>query len=351
MKNVWKCVAALSLLAAGSVHAEAGKGQVVDAHIMSRALEGNLVGIDRNRLVKIYLPPGYANTKKSYPVLYYFHSIGGDARQVFADGSVQGTLDRTLESGSSVPLIFVVADFSAPGVGTSFGNAKETGRWIDFIKDELVPYVDDHFRTLKVRESRGLTGEFLGGYVAIKLAMLFPETFSAVYAMHPVGTGVGLMPFETRVDWKKLNRARSWSDLEGDGYARAFMAMAQGYSPNPNRPPFYCDFMYELKGDELVFNAEHARKLQMNFLLDELLPVYAENLRKIDAIAFDWGRYDPNPDHVYGNQTFTRKLDAFGIKHTAEEYRGMFWSEDWIVHGRVEERVLPFFKRYLRTGS
>jgi pimeloyl-ACP methyl ester carboxylesterase len=241
-----------------------------------------------------------------------------------------------------------VADFSTPGVGTFFGNAPESGRWIDFIKDELVPFIDANFRTLKARQSRGLTGEFLGGYVALKLAMLYPETFGSVYAMHPVGTGLGLVPFATRVDWKKLNRARSWQDLDNDPYARAFMAMAQAYLPNRNRPPFYCDFIYELQGDELVFNAQNAHKLQSRFLLDELLPIYADQLRGGPALAFDWGRYDPNPDHIYGNQALTRKLDAFAIEHTAEEYRGMFWSEDWIEHGRVQERVLPFFNRYLQ---
>ena len=52
-------------------------------------------------------------------------------------------------------------------------------------------------------------------------------------------------------------------------------------------------------------------------------------------------------DHVYSNQSFTRKLDDLGIEHEAEEYRGDPWNQNWTENGRFYTRVLPFLNRYL----
>jgi len=125
------------------------------------------------------------------------------------------------------------------------------------------------------------------------------------------------------------------------------MAMAQAFLPNASRPPFYCDLMVELRDGALVLNPEHSRKLHAEFLLDQLVPTYAGNLKKLAAIQLDWGRYDVTPDHVYASQAFTRKLDEYGVEHYAAEYRGNHWEKNWIEHGRVTDHMLPFFSRFL----
>ncbi|MFL6620035.1 MAG: alpha/beta hydrolase [Povalibacter sp.] len=325
--------------------------KVVDSELVSQRLQGNRIGIDPRRTLRVYLPPGYDTSKKSYPVIYYLHSIFWSNRQMFEDGGVQRLFDRAITGGSIREFILVAADFTTPHVGTFFGNAPATGQWEDFVVDELVPYVDAHFRTLTSVESRGITGDFLGGYAAFKFAMLHPDKFSAVYALHPVGTGQGLIPIASRFDWRKVNTARSWDDLANDGYAQVFTAMAQAYLPNPNRPPFYCDYVVELKDNVLTLNPANAQRLYSSFLLDQLVPLHVENLRKLRGIKFDWGRYDANPDHVYSNQAFTRVLDQYGIEHEAEEYRGNHYEKNWTEHGRVEDSLLPFFNRHLSFES
>jgi hypothetical protein len=81
--------------------------------------------------------------------------------------------------------------------------------------------------------------------------------------------------------------------------------------------------------------------------LDNWVPRYAENLRQLKGIKFDWGRYDPNVDHIYSNQAFTRLLNEYGIAHEAEEYDGDTYSKNWIEHGRVTTDLLPFFATML----
>lgn len=334
-------------LQSSSLIADTKTGKVIDASLVSTYLEGNALGINVNRSIKIYLPPNYEASRKRYPVIYYFHSLFWSPGQMFADGKVKETLDKGISGKTIDEFIFVVGDFTAPNVGVFFSNSQTSGRWMDHVVEELIPFVDKNYRTLPVKESRGLTGDFLGAYAALKLAMLYPDKFNAVYALHPVGTGTGLIPMVSRPDWKKMNQATSWDDLAGDGFSQVFIAMAQAYLPNPQRPPFYCDWMVDFKNGQLVVNEENTKKLQSGFLLDQMLLDNVGSLKKIGGIKFDWARYDSNQDHIYSNQAFTRKLDEQGIAHEAEEYGGNTWEKHWITHGRVATDVLPFFQRIL----
>jgi hypothetical protein len=338
------------LAAAGTLPALAASerhGSVVTEYLSSDALKANTVGVDARRSVSVYLPPGYGEGQKAYPVVYYLTGLFWSNEKLFADPRTQKLLDRAMSEGVTKEFILVAANYSTANGGSFYENSPVTGNWQGFIVDELVPFVDKRFRTLPSRESRGITGEVMGGYGALKMAMLHPEVFSVVYALHPSATGTGWVPMSSVVDWAKVHRAKSFKDLEGDGFAQVFTAMSQAFLPNPGRPPFSCDFMVEMENGAPKLNVAHAQKLQDGFLLDHMLVRYADNLRKLRAIKFDWGRYDSNQDHVYANQAFTRKLDELGIEHFAEEYRGNAWEKNWTDDGRVHDELLPFFSRYL----
>lgn len=322
-------------------------GTVLTERLESVALRANRTGLDSNRMVKVYLPPGYAESGKRYPVVYYFHSINWSAEKVFEDGNMVRLLERGFANGVVPEFILVAADYSSPTMGSWFENSTTTGNWLDFTAEELVPFVDGKFRTMARRESRAVVGDFIGGYGALKFAMLYPDLFSVVYALHPVGTGTGLMPTQQMVNWPRLHAAKAFGELWGDHYAPGFVAMSQAYLPNPDRPPFYCDFIVELKDGEPVLNAANKRRLEARFHLDELLREHGENLKRL-RVAFDWGRYDTTQGHVYSNQAFTRKLDQLGIEHVAEEYNGGAWDKNWTPDGRFATRVLPFLARGLR---
>lgn len=323
-------------------------GTLVTEGITSEILRDNRIGIDPKRSISVYLPPGYHESTKSYPVIYYFHTINWNNERMFAEGNtVQPIFDRAITDGRIREFILVAANYSSPTMGSWYENSATSGRWIDYTISEVLPYIESHYRTIRHRDSRGLAGDFLGGYGALKFAMLYPDLFSVVYALHPVGTGMGLMPTKSMVDWPRLHKAQSFADLWGDHYAPGFVAMSQAYLPNPNRPPFYCDFIVEMADGKPIYKPENLKKLQAQFHLDELLSVYADNLRKMRGIAFDWGRYDQTQGHVYSNQAFTRKLDQLEIEHIAEEYNGGPYDKTWIEHGRVEDNMLPFFARHL----
>ena len=323
-------------------------GTIVTEHLVSAKLRDTKTGLDPNRSIKVYLPPGYAESGKSYPVIYYFHSFFWSPEKMFADGNLQRLLERGFANRIVPEFILVAADYSTPTTGSFFENSSTTGHWLDFTTEELVPFIDRRFRTLPQRESRGLAGDMIGGYGALKFALLYPDLFSVVYALHPVATGTGLVPMATRPDWRKIHRAKSFQDIEAwDGFTRIFLSMSQAFLPNPTRPPFYCDFMMESKDGEPVLQPDNVKKLQAGFLLDQMLAEKGANLRRMRGIKFDWGRYDGNQDHVCANQAFTRKLDELGIEHEAEEYRGNTGDKNWTEYGRFYSDLLPFFARHL----
>ena len=343
-------VLALVSLDRPAFSAVAAPGTVVTEHLDSAALRDNRIGLDPRRSISIYLPPGYATSRAAYPVVYFLHSFFGSDRQFLAESHAQVIFDHAIAAGVIPPLIVVIPDYSSTNAGGFFANSPTSGRWLDYTVGELVPFIDAHYRTRRDRASRGVAGEFIGAYGALKLAMYYPQVFGAVYALHPVGTGTGMGIMADKADWSHIQQAQAWADLKGDGVGQIFLSMAQAFLPDPARPPFYCDLLKDPAAGGMQPNRENIRRLEGRFLLDHLVqghPELAANLRTLRGLKLDWGRYDANPDHVYANQAFTRDLDELGISHEAEEYGGNGWDHNWIPHGRVADDLLPFFARTL----
>jgi hypothetical protein len=325
--------------------------RTVQFEMESKALAGNLVGVATRRAIQVRLPAGYDNSGRRYPVVYYFHNMFSSPERLFGEHKLAEIFERGMARGVLGEVILVAGDFTTPNQFNFFGNTVVAGRWMDHIVQELVPAVDARFRTLATPASRAATGDFFGGFAALKMGLWHPDVFAVVYALHPVATGTGLQPGYWRPNWELVHAARTPDDLAKDVYAPIFVAMAQAYLPNPARPPFYCDFMVEREGGALAPNARNIATLNGNFLLDAQLPARAESLKKLRALKMDWGRYDPTVGHVYSAQAFTRKLSELGVKHFAEEYSGTDRDQLWIEDGRVEGDLLPFIGRYLEGAA
>lgn len=330
--------------------AGAAPGRIVDVAYESRALAGNLIGVDVRRRIKVYLPASYEGGFTRYPVVYYIHNYHWSPTRTFEENRLPDFFERASERGRIGEVILVAGDFTTPTGFNFFGNDRVAGRWVDHFVDELVPLIDSRFRTRATAASRGLAGDFFGGFAALKFAMERPGVFGAVYALHPVGTGSGEPGF-WRPDWQVVHGAKSWEDLRRDTYAPIFVAMAQAYLPNPDRPPFFCDFMVEPQDGELKPNTRNIITLETRFLLDARLREHAEGLKQLRGLKIDWGRYDPVNAHVYANHAFTRKLEGYGVPHFAEEYAGNQWNRLWTPHGRVEDDLVPFFADFLEGAS
>jgi hypothetical protein len=338
--------ASLSLvLSVASPEAACAQSQLAATQIQSTSFTNSKIGISPDRNVSIYLPAGYASSSKRFPVIYYLGYFFEDHTAPFANNDAKSLFDRAIHEKTIGDVIVVAADFSTPVGSSWYVNSSATGNWEDFMVRELVPHIDGNYRTLATRESRGLLGDGPGGYGAIRFAMLHPNVFGSVYAMQPFGTGPSIQPTHSRPDFDLLSRAKSMDELEG--FSRIFTSIYQAFSPNAERGPLYFDPPARRVDGRTVVDGPVMARFHERFGLMGLLPIYADNLKRLRGFKFDWGRQDPISDHIAGTQAFSNRLVEFGVLHEGEEHSGGFRDRHWGPEGRVQTDVLPFFAKHL----
>lgn len=317
------------------------KGTIIRDFITSPLLK-NEGGENTTRRLTIYLPPNYDATKEKYPVLYYLHGF------TMSDSLLQSEVDilnLAISSGRIRPIIFVVSNQNTNYEGSFYSNSTLNGNWADFTAKAVVEHIDNKYRTIANRDSRGICGHSMGGYGAIKLAMLFPDIFSSVYALSP-GMLALVKEFGPSGDsYKQLAAIKNKEDLKKAYFPKTIVAVARAWSPNLSNPPFYCDVPFQYKNDSLIVDNTVLEKWNNNLPI-MMLDKYAGNIKKMKAIKLDWGRNDGSRFPVMC-MMFSQKLENLGIEHFAEEYIGTHMNKIWTKDGRVLNSMLPFFNTYL----
>lgn len=129
----------------------------------------------------VYLPPCYStDSLKSFPVIYYLHGGTGNQREV---KWLVDRIDPAIRSGKMHPVIIVSPQALPIGwyINANVKDPKVTSGPIeDVLIKDLIPYIDSHFRTIPLREARGIEGFSMGGRGALLLAFKHPELFGAV---------------------------------------------------------------------------------------------------------------------------------------------------------------------------
>ena len=148
----------------------------------SRVLSGNALGDPVDRDLWVYLPPGYEESGLSYPVLWCLVGFTGAGAMIVAGNrwapGLAERLDRLIAGGCPPAIVAFPDGFTRVG-GSQYLNSAATGRYEDYVCDELVPFVDGNLRTLPRHEARGVFGKSSGGYGAVSLAMRRPGLFAA----------------------------------------------------------------------------------------------------------------------------------------------------------------------------
>ena len=186
-------VLSLALLTTLSTESAFAEGKVITETITSPSLEGNLLGDSATREITIYLPPSYDTSDKRYPVAYYLPGWGNvtfnpswDDPFVSSDdvpeGGLDGMFDDMIAAGDMKEMIIVIPEGNNKYGGSFYTNSVVTGNHEDYIVQDVVSYIDAHYRTIPNRDSRAIGGTSMGGYGAMKLAMKHPDLFGAVAA-------------------------------------------------------------------------------------------------------------------------------------------------------------------------
>jgi len=145
--------------------------------------------LELTRRMYVYTPPGYADSNKSYPVLYLLHGGGGDEDAWTTLGRTCQIMDNLIAGGSAVPMIVVMTngnprDAASPGEAPPRRQAEGggiagmgSGVFEKSLVADVIPWVESHYRTLKGKENRAVTGLSMGGMQTMNLAFDDPEVF------------------------------------------------------------------------------------------------------------------------------------------------------------------------------
>ena len=157
-------------------------GSIEHVIVHGKALEGNREGDSPDRNLTIYLPPNYANDPaRRFPVIYFLPDFQEPSDDVI--NGIKNAADKPSPvQGFSEPIV-VALDANTSRKESMYGSSPAAGDWERFIADDLVGYVDSHYRTLSKRISRGLAGHSMGAYGALRIGMKRPDVFSSLYLM------------------------------------------------------------------------------------------------------------------------------------------------------------------------
>jgi enterochelin esterase-like enzyme len=316
-------------------------GKVERITVHGKSLEGNLEADSPDRAVTVYLPPSYlADQARRFPVVYLLHGYGG-REDTFTTrlAALQESGDRLAAApGFSEPIV-VMPDAYTLHKGSMYSNSPTTGDWERFIAEDLVAYMDGHYRTLANRTSRGLAGHSMGGYGALRIGMKRPDVFMSLYMMSACCLGANRNPRPEAMAAAEAIKTREQAEeaARAPGFGPSVsLASAAAWSPNPANPPLYLD----LPVKDGKVRPEIVAKWVANAPL-EMLEQYAANLKKYYAVAIEVGTSDTL---LASNRQLHEALTRLHVPHAYEEYDGDHTNK---VRERIERNVLPFFSKDL----
>jgi pimeloyl-ACP methyl ester carboxylesterase len=146
---------------------------------VSRVLEGNPWGDPTERDLPVYIPPSGATEGRPLLVLLSGYTGAGwmhFQRGKFFEDSLVSRLDRLVRTGAAAETVMVAPDCLTTLGGSQYLNSTATGRYEDYVVEEIVPWVQQRYHT----GPTAVLGTSSGGYGAFVLALRHPDVFSAL---------------------------------------------------------------------------------------------------------------------------------------------------------------------------
>ena len=329
-------------------------GRVVTDVVDSAALRGNPLGDPTRRTLYVWLPPGYDDdAQRRYPAIYVLPGYGSAVehwqdRELF-EPTIFERLDLLYSRPGDAPpeCIVVFVDAATLYGGSQFVNSSATGRYQDYVCDDVVGHVDATFRTIAAATHRGASGHSSGGIGALVLAMRRADVFGAA-ASH-----AGDALFEHCYGRELGDFGRALRDHHGDvvalrdhllgdeEYRRAHfgplmvLGCAAAYSPDP-AAPLGIGLPVDVHGR--LVSSHWERWLAHDPV--RLLSAHAEQLRSLRALYIDAG----DADEYYmdlGAVALHEGLHELGVAHRYERFQGR--------HGGMAHRYPIGFEHLARA--
>ena len=240
----------ISICAVSFIHGS----ELITHKLDSKEIAGNVVGISSIRQFQVYLPDTYGEEfGERYPVLYWIPWWG----QGVTGYSYRKALDDAITSNRIPPTIAVFTDAHEK---VWFLNSPALGDWEDFLILELIPFIDNNYRTISGRFGRALMGLSSGGYTALILPIRHPDIWAgigmndpALWAMWSYIHDKEDFPIsdvsyaQARAFFRQLPENINGYNSANE-YVRDIIQFGTAFSPNPDNP-LLCDMPVTPQGE------------------------------------------------------------------------------------------------------
>lgn len=319
------------------------QGTVVTLRHKSEALKNNPLGDSFVRDVIVYLPAAYyEDDEQRFPVVYCLTGFTGRGKMFLNDSAftpnLAERLDKLIAAKTIKPLIAVLPDCFTHYGGSQYINSSATGDYEDYLTKEIVPFIDDNFRTLKNKNSRAVMGKSSGGYGALIMGLRHADQFGLVCST----SGDAYFEHCYLPDIPKAFRAvegnpqklveKFWNEDakkgKDDFSGLNIIGMSACYSPNGTD----FDLPFDLKTGEI------REEIWQKWLAHDpvrLVEKFAENLKSLKLLFIDAG----TRDEFYldlGAKIFCERLKKFNVPHIHEEFDDGHFNISYRVNRSLE---------------
>ncbi|WP_395645907.1 alpha/beta hydrolase [Terricaulis sp.] len=304
------------------------RGELHRLRHTSVVLEGNPLGDPVEREVYVWTPPGWTE-REQLPLLVdlkgYWSSALAHANWNPGGENVPERLDRLVAQG--MPRVVVVfPDCFTKLFGNQYLNSAGSGRYADYLCDEIVPFVEGRFKCGGPGK-RGVFGKSSGGYGAAWHGMHRADFWSAI-SINSGDMGFDALYIPALLDDLNLLQKHDYSierfwkattakTKMGFKETMALMDLAQSAFYDPDTTQF---MNMRLPLDP--YTGEFIPERWNNWMAHDPVVMFdtlGDNLRKLKLVYMDCGDHDNFRIHL-GMRRFVRKLKAAGIEHTYEEF-------------------------------
>jgi len=294
----------------------------------SVVLEGNPLGDPTERELHVWTPPGWSAAER-LPLLvdltgYWGCGMNHTNWKPGAE-NVPERLDRLASEGMARAIV-AFPDCFTKLYGNQYLNSAGSGRYADYICDEIVPTVEAQF-SCGGEGKRGVFGKSSGGYGAAWHGMNRSDFWSAI-AINSGDMGFdalfiptlyddvdALRPFDYSIEkWVRHVEAKP-KMKDKDRMILMDLAMGTFYDPDLTQFRNMRLPLDPRTGELIPERWNNWMKHDPVVMFDSL----GENLRKLKLIYMDCGWSDQFRIH-FGMRRFAKKLDAAGIAYTYEEF-------------------------------
>jgi len=315
------------------------RGELHRLNHRSTVLRGNFLGDPTDRELYVWTPPGWTKSER-LPLLvdlkgYWSTGLAHANWQIFSE-NVPERLDRLMSEGMA-RVIVAFPDCFTRVYGNQYINSVGTGRYADYLCDEIVPFVEEAFHC-GGEGRRGLFGKSSGGYGAAWHGLCRADFWSAI-SVNSADMGFeAVYPAALLTDCEQL----AMHGYSIERYIRHVEAQPKIADKdiicitNVAQSAFYDPDLTQFRAMRLPldpYTGELIPDRWRNWMAHDpvvMLDERLQEIRKLKAIWMDCGSRDQYRLY-FGMRRFHLKLEAAGVEHVYEEL------DD--THSDVEYRV------------